>query len=136
MKFGKISSNVKRFGKKAGTDVSNFGKQALHQADIIERKAVNSIDKIAPVAAMAADMYMPGSGEAIMQANAGIQSGHQSLRRGVKIADQYGKAKTKEERAGLITNFEDEKNKLVAQAKQDYNRSNQLLRDAKQNQNA
>lgn len=132
MGFGKKMRKASHFGKKAGRDLSSFGKKAVHQADIIERKVVNSIDKVAPIAAMAADMYMPGSGQAILAANDGIQGAHTNLRRGVKMANQYGKANSKEERANIITNFEDQKNKAVAEAKQSINKSDQLLRDAKQ----
>jgi len=39
------------------------------------------------VAAMAADLYMPGSGDAIMQANQGIQSAHKSGRKAIRDID-------------------------------------------------
>lgn len=135
MGFGK-KHHKNPFGKKAGRDLTNFGKKALHQADIIERKVVNSIDKVAPVVAMAADAYMPGSGQAVMTLNDGIQGAHTSLRQGVKMADQYGKAKSSEERAGIITNFEAKKNEAVANAKASVNQSDQILRDAKNAQYA
>lgn len=111
MRFGKkIQSGFNRLGKKIQSG-EKLGKKVLHVLDEGERKLVNTIDKIAPVVATGADLYMPGSGEAILKANDGLQSAHASGRRTIKNLDKIARG-TRQESRQAITPFKDSVNVL------------------------
>ncbi len=125
--FGrKVSRGFHTFAKKADQGIKTLGKKG-GVLDLAERKLFNTIDAVAPMAAMAADMYAPGSGKAILAANDGAQELHKNIRRGVKQVQAIKAADTKEGRKQAIVNFGDN----IDQVKQSVNQSAQLLRDAK-----
>jgi len=76
---------------------------------------------------MAAEMYAPGSGEAIMNADQGIGALHTSGRRTVNAIGKLAKAKQGADYDNAVINFGDS----FQQAKQDANQSKKLLRDVK-----
>lgn len=106
VKFGRKLKALHKLGTKVGKDLHKFGGKALHQIDIGERKLVNTLDKVAPVLAVGADLAMPGSGEAVLQANEGVQSLHKSGRKVVKEIDRLARVKRGQE-------TEDSQNKLI-----------------------
>ena len=120
VKLGKKSRIFSKLGaKNLGKDLQTFGKKALHQLDIGERKLVNSLDKVAPVLAVGADLIVPGGGEAVLQANEGVQSLHKSGRRVIKELDELARAKRGDETTlaqdkliGSIGNVRDDVNNL------------------------
>lgn len=123
--FGKkISKGVSNFGKKASNDLKKLGKKG-GVLDLAERKIFNSIDSIAPVLAVAADVYAPGSGQAILSANDGIQNVHKGIRKGVGQIQAIQKLKG-DDRKEAILNFGDN----IDEVKKSVNMSNRLLRDA------
>jgi len=129
--FGKKlrHSAKKTFGKKTQHKLKEFGKKALHQADIVERKVVNSIDKAAVPLAIASDAFVPGSGEAVLKANDGLQSLHHSGRELIKKIPKLGVKQSRDGRNKQVADFGDGINKV----KEDFNRSKGLLRNVKNN---
>ena len=126
-KFGKkISKDFNRtFAKKNLNKALEIGKKIGHQIDVGERKLVNTIHDVAPSLAIASDFYMPGSGEAILKADAGIGRLHSSGRNVVnKIPNIVNKGRklSNEDRIRFGGDLEDVREK----AKQ----SDKLLRDA------
>jgi hypothetical protein len=125
MKFGrKLSRSIHHFGKKANHTLKKLGAKN-GSLDKFERQLFNSIDTVTPAVALAADLYAPGSGDAINKANDGLQGLHAGIRRGVKQIQTIKKA-TGQDRKDAIVNFGDN----IGEVRRDVNKSNTLLRDA------
>lgn len=124
--FGKkVSKSFNTFGKKASNGLKTLGKKG-GVLDLAERKFFNSIDTIAPAVALVADTYAPGSGQAIMSANDGLQDVHKGIRKGVGQIQKIKKA-SGADRKEMLVNFADN----AIDLKEKVSKSGQLLRDAK-----
>ena len=122
----KISHGFKHsFGKKTGQNIVKIAKKSGHVIDLAERKIVNSIDSAAPLIALGADAFIPGSGEGILQANDGIQQLHKSGRELSRLVPKLGANGSKEEKNNQAVAF----GEGIDKVKEDFNRSKALLRN-------
>jgi hypothetical protein len=120
-KLGKKFKHFGKIGKKAGRSIVKFGKKATHEIDVGSRKALNTIDKAVPYAAIVADSFVPGSGEALIKGNDGLQSLNKSVRRLAHQIPKLGGPKSKEREIEFGNN--------VNNVKKDFNRTTALLRN-------
>lgn len=118
-------SAKKSFGKKSGRSIVKFGKKLGRTLDEGERKFANTIDEATPFAAIAADAFIPGSGDAIRKGNDGLQSLHRSSRKLINQAPKIGASRGDKNKA--VVAFGDNVNAV----KKDYNRSKAILKDSR-----
>ena len=135
--FGKkISRGFNNFGKKASHGINQFGKKVIEgskQYDKIAHNVLNKgfdvLDKAAPLAATAANLYAPGSGDALMQGVSGLHglrgAGGQA-KQVIDTANKVFRTNDKEARKNLVVQFGDQ----IDNTKEKYNKSKKLLRDA------
>ena len=135
--FGKkISKRLNNFGKKASHSIDKFGKTALDatkQYDKIAGNVLNKgfdvLDKAAPLVATAANIYAPGSGDAIMTGVDGLHGLRKAGGKAKQVIDVANKAvrsNDKAERKALVAQFGDE----IENTRDQINKSKKILRDA------
>ena len=135
--FGKkISKSFNNFGKKASHGVEKFGKKVIEgskQYDKIAHNALNKgfdvLDKAAPLAATAANIYAPGSGDAIMSGVDGLHGLRRAggtAKKGIDTINQVARSNDKGQRKELVASFGDQ----IETTRDQINQSKKLLRDA------
>jgi hypothetical protein len=134
--FGKkVSQSFNNFGKKASQGIDKIGKKIIDgskQYDRIAHNALNkgfgALDRAAPLATTAANLYAPGSGDAItkgVEGLHGLRKAGGSAKRVIDTANQVMRS-DKSNRNELVAKFGDE----IDRTRDQYNKSKQLLRDA------
>ena len=140
--FGrKLSKGINNFGKKASDGLNKFGKKVIDgtkQYDKIAHnvleKGFDLVDKTAPLLATAANLYAPGSGDAIMTGVDGLHGLRRaggSAKQAIDTANKVYRTDNKSDRDKLVVNFGDQLDKTRDQV----NKSKQLLRDSVSNKN-
>jgi hypothetical protein len=135
--FGKkISKSFNNFGKKTSQGVDKLGKKIIEGSKTYDRaahdvlnKGFDVIDKAAPLAATAANIYAPGSGDALMTGVDGLHGLRKAggmARRGIDTINEVARSNDKGVRKDLVARFGDD----IENTRDQINKSKQLLRDA------
>lgn len=135
--FGKkLTKGLNNFGKKASQGINKFGKKVIEgtkQYDKIAHDVLNKgfdvIDKAAPLAATAANIYAPGSGDAIMTGVDGLHGLRKAggkAKQTIDTANKVFRSNDKAERKELVASFGDG----IENTRDQINKSKKLLRDA------
>jgi hypothetical protein len=135
--FGKkISKSFNNFGKKASHGIDKFGKKVIEGSKQYDKIAHNILDKgfevldkAAPLAATAANIYAPGSGDAIMttiDGMHGLRKAGGGAKQTIDTANKVFRSNNKGERKELVASFGDQ----IENTRDQINKSKKLLRDA------